>query len=329
MPRGRHEAISMADVFISYSKSHIELTRSLANELEAKDVTVWWDTDLIAGESFRGRIMQEIKACKAAIVIWTRDSVQSDYVLSEAERARMAGKLIQLRTADLDPSELPPPFDTMHASLVQDRKAIYAALARLGVLGGDSGRPTELRSPFSRHSLPTRGKSLLGGKLVLAALAGLIAIGVLVTMISFRADIGPTFQSVESGATSVAQRFLDELNTGLRDSSLFEADVRLSRRGLLSRVEAVSELRKLWSRYSQVNCRMGGSGVTLKDPQHARNGFRAQIDTECDLTDLAGVATTRRFPLEIEAAPDPRGRYLISGLWHAEEMWLWQPRGRD
>ena len=128
----------MADVFISYSKSHVELTRELAKELEAKGLTVWWDTDLLAGESFRHRIIQEIKACKAAIVIWTRESVHSDYVLSEAERARVAGKLIQLRTADLDPSELPPPFDTSHASLTEGRKAIYGALAKLGVLRNDS-----------------------------------------------------------------------------------------------------------------------------------------------------------------------------------------------
>jgi len=70
----------MADVFISYSRSHREFTRTLAKELEEKGVTVWWDTDLIAGESFRERIIQELKACKAAIVIWTPDSVHSDYV---------------------------------------------------------------------------------------------------------------------------------------------------------------------------------------------------------------------------------------------------------
>ena len=64
----------MADVFISYSKSHVELTRELAKKLEAKGLTVWWDTDLLAGKSFRHRIIQEIKACKAAIVIWTRGS---------------------------------------------------------------------------------------------------------------------------------------------------------------------------------------------------------------------------------------------------------------
>jgi predicted nucleotide-binding protein len=86
----------MADVFISYSKSYVQITRDLAADLEAKGLTVWWDTDLLAGESFRQRIIQELQACKAAIVIWTPQSVISDYVISEAERARKAGKLIQV-----------------------------------------------------------------------------------------------------------------------------------------------------------------------------------------------------------------------------------------
>jgi hypothetical protein len=49
------------------------------------------------------------------------------------ERARIAGKLIQLRTADVEPTDLPPPFDTSHVSLVEDRKAIYGALGKLGL----------------------------------------------------------------------------------------------------------------------------------------------------------------------------------------------------
>ena len=84
----------MADVFISYSKPHAAITRKLADELEAKGLSVWWDTDLLAGESFRDRIVEELKACKAAIVIWTPQSVKSAYVISEAERARLANKLI-------------------------------------------------------------------------------------------------------------------------------------------------------------------------------------------------------------------------------------------
>src|SRR5262245_35332923 len=128
----------MADVSISYSKPHVELTRDLASDLESKGLKVWWDTDLLAGESFRPRMIQELHEFKAAIGIWTRQPVSSDYVISEAERARKAGKLIQVRTEEVEPDQLPPPFDTGHASLMDDRKAIYGALAKLDVLRGES-----------------------------------------------------------------------------------------------------------------------------------------------------------------------------------------------
>jgi TIR domain len=318
----------MADVFISYSRSHREFTRTLAKELEEKGVTVWWDTDLIAGESFRERIIEELKACKAAIVIWTPDSVHSDYVLSEAERARTAHKLIQLRSPDLHAGDLPPPFDTMHAALIDDRNAIYGALAKLGVLRDEKMVPGDSRPPFSWRNLST-GRKLSPARIVLVSLASAIALGALWTIISFRAKptSGPTLQSTERG-TTVAKRFLDDLNAGLRDSRLFDADVRLGQLGQMSRVDAVTELRKLSARYAGIHCRIGRNGVTPKDPQHARNGLRAQIDTECDFTDQAGVTTTRRFPLEIEAGPDVAGNFLISGLWQPEEAWLWQPRPR-
>jgi hypothetical protein len=43
----------MADIFISYSKESRSETERLARELQAKGFTVWWDTRLVAGESFR------------------------------------------------------------------------------------------------------------------------------------------------------------------------------------------------------------------------------------------------------------------------------------
>jgi len=329
----------MADVFISYSKSHIALTRDLARDIEAKGLTVWWDTELLAGESFRERIVQELKACKAAIVIWMRDSIQSPYVLSEAERARVASKLIQVRTADVSPSELPPPFDTSHAPLIDDRRSIFGALSRLGVLRNYTAAESE-RLPFSDGSQVALKRSI--GKRIVAALGALIFVGIVVLAGIKLAHIVSEHEETkgraanftlaskqESRAVLIANRFFENVNAGLLDSSLFDEDVRLGRRGLMSKVEAVGELRKLWSKYSKIDCRMDRNSLTLKQPEFAQNGFRVRIETECDFTDQSGAARTERFPLEIEAAPDPSGKLLISGLWQSETLWFWQPRGRD
>lgn len=148
----------MADVFISYSRTHRALTEALAKDLESKGLDVWWDTDLLAGEDYRERIMSELKGCRAAIVIWTPESVRSAYVLSEAERARRDGKLVQVRTADVDPDDLPPPFDTSHVPVIDDIRSIQGGLVRLGVLG----RSTSTVNRRWHRNARQRGSGALG-----------------------------------------------------------------------------------------------------------------------------------------------------------------------
>ena len=140
----------MADVFLSYSAQHRHLTEQLARDLEGKGLSVWWDTDLIAGDDFRRRIQAELNAAKAAIVIWTPEAINSDYVLSEAERARLGKKLLQVRTDEVSPQDLPPPFDASHIPLIEDRRAIYGGLAKLGLL--DASAATSGDQPTALYS---------------------------------------------------------------------------------------------------------------------------------------------------------------------------------
>src|SRR5215470_3459878 len=78
----------MADIFISYSKTSRAHAEQLADDLRHKGFTVWYDTGLVAGDSFREVITSELAQARAAIVIWTPESVKSDWVCSEASRAR-------------------------------------------------------------------------------------------------------------------------------------------------------------------------------------------------------------------------------------------------
>jgi TIR domain len=55
----------MADIFISYSKKHAQLTEDLARDLEAEGYTTWWDTSLLPGDMFFPQtIRTEIEAAK-------------------------------------------------------------------------------------------------------------------------------------------------------------------------------------------------------------------------------------------------------------------------
>src|SRR5438105_3200727 len=123
----------MADIFISYSKGSAAQTERLAKELQAKGFTVWYDTSLIPGDSFRDVIMSELAQARAAIVIWDAASVKSEWVCSEASRARARRILIPVRTEDVRSHDIPPPFDSLHTELLSNRAAIESALAKLGV----------------------------------------------------------------------------------------------------------------------------------------------------------------------------------------------------
>jgi formylglycine-generating enzyme required for sulfatase activity len=121
----------VADIFISYSKQHPQPTRDVADFLTSKGYSVWWDANLTAGELFREIIDRELDAAKAVIVIWTPQSVSSEWVVAEAEHADRERKLIPLRTRDLDPRYIPKPYGARHTDVVDDREAVLRAVRRV------------------------------------------------------------------------------------------------------------------------------------------------------------------------------------------------------
>lgn len=118
----------MADIFISYSKKDHEEARLLAAYIEAQGYSVWWDTSLKSGEQFRKVIMTELGRARAAIVIWTENSIESDWVQSEAGRAHADRKLIPVKSKSLQYKDIPPPFDNMHIENIGQRENILGAI---------------------------------------------------------------------------------------------------------------------------------------------------------------------------------------------------------
>lgn len=140
----------MADIFISYAKEDQSRARLLAALLEAQGYTVWWDTSLLSGDNFRRRIMTELGKARAVIVIWTRNSVASDWVQSEAGRGHASRVLIPLKAADVEYGDIPPPFDTLHTEPIEaEDKIVAAVIAQLA-------RPESNPTPVSRLSKQLR-----------------------------------------------------------------------------------------------------------------------------------------------------------------------------
>jgi hypothetical protein len=159
------------EVFISYSKEHGELTQALAAALSEAGYSVWWDTSLVSGDDFTSVIAQRLTEAKAVVVVWTPTSVNSDWVKYEAEFGRRSNRLVPVRSADLDPSLIPPPFGFIHTSEAHDKAGILSALAKLGV------QRAQLGTSRSHAQTDAGWESLRAGaaEMKRAALAPLVA----------------------------------------------------------------------------------------------------------------------------------------------------------
>lgn len=78
----------MPDVFISYSRKDRPIAEAIAAQLGKLGLDVWWDRDLLAGEDYRKKTAGIIAQVAVTIVIWSRRSVDSEWVVGEASAAR-------------------------------------------------------------------------------------------------------------------------------------------------------------------------------------------------------------------------------------------------
>ena len=107
----------MSDIFISYKREERATARKLANALEGQGWTVWWDPKLRAGERFNDVIEKALKESKCVVVMWSKRSVESQYVKHEANYALKRNKLVPLMIEEV---ELPFRFEDLHTPSLLD-----------------------------------------------------------------------------------------------------------------------------------------------------------------------------------------------------------------
>jgi serine/threonine-protein kinase len=107
-----------AKLFISYASDDRRLIAALVDFLSRQGWEVWWDRHLDAGEAFDRRIERELAAADCVVVVWSRTSVASNWVLSEAMAGFEANRLVPVA---LDARlSIPLPFNRVHAASLID-----------------------------------------------------------------------------------------------------------------------------------------------------------------------------------------------------------------
>src|SRR5580765_687569 len=127
----------MSDIFISYFHHDRPHAEALARALEAEGLSVWWDRTIPAGRNFDQVIEEALNATKVVMVLWSRGSVESRWVLNEAEEAAARNILVpvlieedvriplafkRIQAANLvgwDESQEAPAFHDLVATLAQ------------------------------------------------------------------------------------------------------------------------------------------------------------------------------------------------------------------
>jgi hypothetical protein len=103
----------MPDVFLSYAREDLDRARRLATAIEGLGWSVWWDRKIPAGRTFADVIDEALKQARCVIVLWSRESVKSEWVREEADDAKGRRKLVPVRLDNVIP---PLGFRAIHAA---------------------------------------------------------------------------------------------------------------------------------------------------------------------------------------------------------------------
>jgi TolB-like protein len=103
----------MSEIFISYARSTAKEARAVSEALRALGYGVWLDDELPAHRNYSDVIEERLRSAKAVVVIWSAEAVKSQWVRAEADLAREAGTLVQLKVDAVIP---PMPFNQIQCA---------------------------------------------------------------------------------------------------------------------------------------------------------------------------------------------------------------------
>ena len=112
----------MTDIFISYKRRLRPRVEEIAAALRALGLTVWFDAALEAGTSFSAEISNEVRSAGCILVCWSDDAFPhggdtTGWVVGEATIGQGRSRLVPVL---LEPTELDPPWNTLHTESLID-----------------------------------------------------------------------------------------------------------------------------------------------------------------------------------------------------------------
>jgi len=282
----------MADLFISYSRSDRERCTAIRDELDALKVNIWFDAGIGAGSSFDREIEREIEAAKALLVLWSEESVESDWVRNEARTGKERGALVAVQ---LTPCQLPLEFRSVQAQVLPEGAEGTEDSVWLGILD----RIGELleRPGLTDYARLKKSGSVDDWKQWLARFPGdPLAVDVIDNMIEQASPDISQQLAAERAKRSTIEAELSELKTGSKAQA----------------GEAANSARELVKIRRELD--VAQSGQNAAEEELAR--FREASGGKRDDGALSGLGIVMQEKLAI---------YLAALLWIVAFRFIWEP----
>lgn len=103
----------MSDIFISYAREDESRIMPLVAAFEAEGWSVFWDRRIPAGSTWRDHIGSALQQARCVVVAWTVHSLESQWVVEEADEGKMRQVLVPV---SLDPVMPPRGFREIQAA---------------------------------------------------------------------------------------------------------------------------------------------------------------------------------------------------------------------
>jgi hypothetical protein len=133
----------MADVFICYCKQDQPLAQRLSEWLETQGWTTWWLTNQLGGTEAREVASAELDKSRVVVVLWSKASIASPFVVHQAIAARDAHKLLDV---------IVPGFQREHAPLGLRGRSLLKSLDQRVIEAAVDAFAKQLKVAFEQHA---------------------------------------------------------------------------------------------------------------------------------------------------------------------------------
>jgi hypothetical protein len=174
----------MAEIFISYARADRGRAETLAQALVQQGFSVWWDREIPPGRTFDEVIEEALADAKCVVVLWSRESVKSEWVKTEAAEAAKRRILVPILA---DEVTIPLEFRRVQSARLTDWQRLTAnpdwtqvTQALAGLVGRTSSAEPPSAPPIAQPVRPSprdrRPLWAAAGVVLVAALAGVVLV---------------------------------------------------------------------------------------------------------------------------------------------------------